>query len=157
MHARIRHAQAMAKAQESDAIRRIREAADSLGMSSETVQGLAPPEFDLSLATAKPQEEDRGSSGTPAADLLIAELQDRIFILEQRLDDADAERHELLTAFGAERRRLVRLLVEQQEGSVRRGIWPTLKRLYRRLAKKKSLSTTSERNVHGNGAPGSAV
>lgn len=125
-------AELMAKRQESENGRRIQDAAEDLGLSPEAMKSLAPDEFDLSFATFERPKEQRSFSDRS---LLIAELHDRISVLERRLDGAEAERRELLKAVAAERRRLVRMLLEQQPESAWPGIWPMLRRRYQRLWK----------------------
>ena len=114
---------------------RIRETARTLGISPETVERLAPIELDLPFTAEYPQERETSCYG-PAGDALIAELRNRIAVLEQRLDDADAERHELLKAAAAERKRLVGLLFEREPRSAWPGVWPMLQRLQQRISKK---------------------
>jgi hypothetical protein len=114
---------------------KFKEAARTLGLSLETIKGLAPIEIDLPFTEEYQREQERPSGGT-AGDVLIAELRDRISMLERRLDDADAERHELLEAAAAEREKLIRLIFERAPRRTWPGIWPMLQRLQQRLSKK---------------------
>lgn len=126
----------MAERQEGGNGRRIQDAAETLGLSPEAVRSLTPDELDLSFAALETPKELRSSSDRSAGDLLIAELHDRISVLERRLDDAEAERRELITAIAAERKRLVQLLLEQQPEGTWPGIWPMLRRLHQRWSRK---------------------
>lgn len=129
-------AELMAERQEGGNGRRIQDAAETLGLSPEAVRSLTPDELDLSFAALETPKELRSSSDRSAGDLLIAELHDRISVLERRLDDAEAERRELITAIAAERKRLVQLLLEQQPEGTWPGIWPMLRRLHQRWSRK---------------------
>jgi hypothetical protein len=115
--------------------RRISETARTLGLSPETIKRLTPIDLDLPFTTDYQQEQET-SCDVPADDALIGELRDRIALLERRLDDADAERHELLKTAAAERKRLLGLLFERKPSSTWPGIWPILQRLQQRLVKK---------------------
>jgi hypothetical protein len=125
----------MQEAREVDESRRIQDVARTLGLSLETVEGLTPVDLDPPFTDAFPREQERPSRGTDGG-MLIAELRDRISALERRLDDADAERHELLEAAVAERQKLVRLILEREPRRPWPGIWPMLKRLQQRLSRK---------------------
>jgi DNA-binding transcriptional MerR regulator len=124
----------MEEAREDDESRRISETAKMLGLSLETIKRLVPIEIDLPSSAECSQEQ-----GTPcyerANDALSAELRDRIALLERRLDDADAERDELLKAAAVERKKLVELILEREPRSAWPGIWPMLQRLQQRLSK----------------------
>jgi hypothetical protein len=102
-------------------------------MSPETVERLAPIDLDEPLTAECPPEQETSCRG-PAGEVLIAELRDHISLLERRLDDADAERHELLKAAAAERKRLVGLILKRKPKSTWPGIWPMLQRLQQRLS-----------------------
>ena len=125
----------MQEAREVDESRRIQDVARTLGLSLETVEGLVPIELDPPFSEEFPREQERPSRGA-AGGMLIAELRDRISVLERRLDDADAERHELLEAAVAERRKLVRLILEREPRRPWPGMWPMLKRLQQRLLRR---------------------
>jgi hypothetical protein len=125
----------MQEAREVDESRRIQDVARTLGLSLETVEGLVPVKLGPPFTDEPPEEQERPSRGTDGG-MLIAELRDRISALERRLDDADAERHELLEAAVAERQKLVRLILEREPRRPWPGMWPMLKRLQQRLLRR---------------------